>query len=165
LYAARQLSVRCPPPAQKLTGVNRPFVPPTPVSPPVLLGEVNRLRVLLDGLEPLLDLGLPPALKALRRDVELALDQPESLGTAENQLDFIEELAEAVWGEPAASLTSSLDGASPPGPGHSRRHPMAECWEQLERLSEHLCHDAETWHRRRTANAVAPLPSRLHSPV
>jgi hypothetical protein len=166
LNATRQLSVRCPPPAQKLTGVNRPFVPPTPVSPPVLLGEVHRLRVLLDGLEPLLDLGLPPGLKTLRRDVELALGQPESLETAENQLDFIEELAEAVWGEPAASLTSSLDGASPsPGPGHSGRQPVAESWEQLERLSERLCHDAETWHRRRTANAVAPLPSRLHSPV
>jgi hypothetical protein len=145
--------------------VKRSFIPLTPVSPPALLGEVLGLRSLLDGLAALLDLGLPPGLEALRRDVELALDRPESLETAENQLDFIEELAEAVWGAPAALQASSAEEASADGPAPLHRHGVAESWERLERLSELLCRDAETWHRRRTANAGAPLPSRLHSPV
>jgi hypothetical protein len=145
--------------------VNRPFVPPTPVSPAVLLGEVHHLRSLLDGLEPLLDLGLPPALKALRFDIELALERPESLATAENQLDFIEELAEAVWGEPAASLTGSLEEASRVDPGPLLPRRVAESWERLERLSEHLCQDAERWHRRRTAIAGRSELRPLHSPA
>jgi hypothetical protein len=165
LYAAPRLSVRCPSPARTLTRVNRPFVSPTPVSPPVLLGEVLRLLRLLDGLEPLLELGLPPGLEALRGDVELALHRPESLETAENQLDFIEQLAEAVWGEAAASLPNIPDGASAAGWGPSRHRPVTEFWEQLEQLSEHLCHDAERWHRRRTAGADPLLHKHLHSPV
>jgi hypothetical protein len=145
--------------------VNRPFVSPTPVPPPVLLGEVLRLRSLLDGLEPLLDLGLPPGLEALRGYIELALDRPESLETAENQLDFIEQLVEAVWEEPAASVTSNPERASAAGWEPSRRHPVAGSWEQLEQLSEHLCRDAESWHRRRTASARHLRQTHLHSPA
>ncbi len=123
------------------------------------------MRSLLDGLEPLLDLGLPPGLAALRGDIELALHRPESLETAENQLDFIEQLAEAVWGEGAASLANIPDGAPAAGGGPSPPHLMAESWGQLEQLAEHLCHDVERWHRRRTAGADPLLQKHLHSPV
>jgi hypothetical protein len=142
--------------------VNRSYASSTPVPPAVLLGEVLRLRGLLDELAALSELGLPPALLALRSDAELALEHPESLNDAENQLDFIEEFADAIWGEPFSVLLSH--------PGVGERHPQylreAEPpWEQLDMTSERLCQHVEAWHRRQTV-ASRSLPDRqLVSPT
>jgi hypothetical protein len=137
-----------------LTGVNRPPVPPTPLSPPFLLGEVRRIRNLLEELARFCDPGLPPGLEAFQRDVELALGRPESLDSAQNQLDFIEELASAVWEEPLLTGHGDLDSLDASGP-------QAHC-DQLDRLSEFLCREAESWHRRRTFGA-AGTPQFQHS--
>lgn len=116
--------------------------------PAVFLQQVRRLRELLDGLVPLLRLGLPPGFKELARNVNLALERPESLESPENQLDFVEEFAEALWGQPFPDL---CDEVGPPGcPAErtlSRRH-LEAFWEQLDRLSQHLCTNVESWHRR-----------------
>jgi hypothetical protein len=143
--------------------VNRSSPPPTPVPPTVLISDIQGLRRLLDELARLLDRGLPPGLEAFRSDVELALESPESLETAQNQLDFIEEFAEAVWGEPLFSLTGQ--GAQP----GSRRPPcccqVLESCEQLDRLSELLCRDAEAWHRRQVISAAQAGSGLRHSPA
>jgi hypothetical protein len=149
----------------KLTGVNRPSVSPTPVPPPVLLCEVRQLQSLLAELAGLFDLGLPPILEALRSDVELALKRPESLGAAENQLDFIEEVADAVWGEPLPSLVDGGEGAPPGGLEPHRGSQVLAYWEQLDRLSERLCRQADAWHRKRLVSAAQAPLGRQHSPV
>ncbi|MDQ6744127.1 MAG: hypothetical protein M3Z97_14645 [Candidatus Dormibacteraeota bacterium] len=135
------------------------------MSPPVLVSEIGRLGSLLDELTPLLGRGLPPRLQALRSNVELALARPESLETAQNQLDFIEEFADAVWGEPLLSLAGQGLAAPSGGPRPSCLCQLLESWEQLDRLSELLCQDAEAWHRRRMLGAAQPVWGGRHSPV
>src|SRR5215471_6913620 len=70
---------------------------PTPVPPGELLDRANELQGLLEELAELTGCGAAWGMRVLRRNVELALLSPHTLGTADNQLDFIEELAEALW--------------------------------------------------------------------
>src|SRR3982074_3315725 len=94
----------------------------TPIPPAALVKHVRRLGELLEDLDQLQP-GLPPGLETLKRNVLLALDRPESLESPENQLDFVEEFAEALWEDPFPDLlghpASSWPGAEKvldPGP-------------------------------------------------
>jgi hypothetical protein len=144
--------------------VNHPLAPLTPISPGVLLQEIRELLSLLDDLAPILKFGLPPTFEMLRGDLELALERPESLGTAQNQLDLIEELAEAVWGDSPAALMIRTPTASAADPGLQNQRRPADLLERLDQLSEHLCLRAEAWHRRRTTTALSGLSTVRHSP-
>ena len=124
-------------------------LPAPPIPPAAFLQQVRRLRELLDGLVPLLGRGLPPGFQELARNVNLALERPESLESSENQLDFVEEFAEALWGEPFPDL---LDEVGPYGSIAERalsRCRLAASWDQLDCLSQLLCTNVESWHRRR----------------
>lgn len=133
--------------------MNRFPTPPTPLPPSRLLDELRQVRGLLDELDALLDLGLPPALAALRLDVEVALEQPRCLESARNQLDFIEELSEATWGLAAAVVAGPPPRPRPAGRRHREAGRLAASWKRLDRLSEELCREAEAWHRRRSSRA------------
>jgi hypothetical protein len=135
------------------------------MSPSTLLHKIREARSLLEDLVPILDLGLPPALEELRGDLDLALERPESLRTAENQLDLIEELAEAVWIDSPAALIIRSRTASAAGLGLQELRRLADSLERLDRLSEHLCLDAEAWHMRRTTAARTDLATMRHSPA
>src|SRR5579859_602888 len=74
-----------------------PAFPPTPVPAAELVGCAAELQVLVDELTDLTGCGRAWGMRVLRRNVELALLSPHTLDNADNQLDFIEELAEAVW--------------------------------------------------------------------
>jgi hypothetical protein len=124
-----------------------------PIPPTTLLQQVQRLRELLDGLVPLLSLGLPPRFRELARNVNLALERPDSLESPDNQLDFVEEVVEALWAEPFPDL---LDEGGPSGSLAERtlsQSRLEASWEQLDGLSQHLCTDVESWHRRRALAA------------
>ena len=120
----------------------------TPIPPAALVKHVRRLGELLEDLDQLQP-GLPPGLETLKRNVLLALDHPESLESPENQLDFVEEFAEALWEDPFPDLlghaASSWQGAE------KVLDPvrLEASWDQLESISEHLCGDVERWHRKR----------------
>jgi hypothetical protein len=129
----------------------------TPIPPATLVQQVRRLGELLDDLIPLLQPGLPPGLATLNRNVRLALDRPESLESSENQLDFVEEFAEALWEDPLPDLLgdrlSSWHGA-----GRVLDPARLEAsWGQLESISEHLCGDVERWHRKRALASASDL--------
>lgn len=120
----------------------------TPIPPASLVKHVQRLGELLEDLAQLQP-GLPPSLETLKRNVLLALDRPESLESPENQLDFVEEFAEALWEDPFPDLLGH-PGISWQGAEETLDSARLEAsWEQLESISEHLCGVVERWHRRR----------------
>lgn len=83
--------------------------------------------------------------RALRRNLELAQRCPTTLERAENQLDFIEELREAVWdtadpglrhGRPAGGTEAEAQASA------ARRQAIVE---RLDRLVAELCRAVEDW--------------------
>jgi hypothetical protein len=143
--------------------VNHLLAPPTPLSPAALVEDIREVCGLLDRLVTILDLGLPPPLEELRGELEVALERPESLQSAQNQLDLVEELAEAVWGEPP--IASTARGLAAAGLPRTERRLLAESLARLDELSERLCRDTEAWHRRRVAAAGSTLTPARHSPA
>ena len=110
-----------------------------------LVAAAGRLRPMLTELAALNGCGQAWSLRVLRRNVEIALLSPETLETAENQLDFIEELAEAVWdgSDPGIRLaTASGGGAEELAAREARRQAIVA---QLDELADGLCREAERW--------------------
>jgi hypothetical protein len=122
--------------------------PTTPVAAADLHAEASTLRPLLAELAELAGSGPTWNLRVLRRNVEIALLSPETLRSAENQLDFIEELAEAVWDPSDPGLRAGATAA--PGAPEARRRAILG---HLDRLADRLCREAEEWQRRRAAAA------------
>lgn len=117
------------------------------------LQQVQRLRELLDGLVPLFRLGLPPGFQELARNVNLALERPDSVESPDNQLDFVEEFAEALWGEPFPDLFGEAGPSRSLAERALSRSRLEASWDQLDGLSQHLCTNVESWHRRRAVAA------------
>jgi hypothetical protein len=122
-----------------------------PLPPEELLQEVRQLRGLLDQLVGLSAPGEAWRLQPLRRNVDLALERPETLLTADNQLDFIEELTEALWQEPMDELgAGSRSGAT--WEENARREELRRSvWDRLDARAELLCERVERWHVARVA--------------
>ena len=137
----------------------------TPISPVSLLEQVRCLGQLLDSLGSLLQLGLPPGLETLKQNVLLAVERPEALETPENQLDFVEEFAVALWGEPFPDFLGAGEGSLGASPEARGRSPVEATWEELDRISQLLCRDVERWHRRRALAASRRPSAAMRSPV
>ena len=132
-----------------------PPPPATPVAPAELLAVAGRLRPLLDELVDLTGAGHAWGVRVLRHNVEIALRRPETLATADNQLDFVEELAGAVWDDADPGFRSAL----PPGPDleesqarEARRRTLVAF---LDRVTGQLCSEVEGWQRLASAAASA----------
>src|ERR1700737_2349729 len=128
-----------------------------PIPPAPLGKQVQRLGELLDELAPMLQPGLAPGFETLKRNVRLALERPESLESPENQLDFVEEFAEALWGDPFPDLLSDAGGSWAGLETVLDRARLEASWDQLESISEHLCGDVERWHRKRALASCTGL--------
>lgn len=142
--------LRTPPP---------PPLRPTPVPPAELVDCAGELRRLLDELADLTGSGGAWGVRVLRRNVELALLSPHTLDVADNQLDFIEELAEAVWDGVDGGFRHAV--APSPTPEETarreeRRHAVVG---RLDDLAHHLCGSAEAWRDLVVATAEAARPS------
>ncbi len=112
-----------------------------------LLAAAGRLRPLLDELAELTGAGQSWGLRVLRRNVEIALRSPETLATAENQLDFIEELAEAVWDDADPGFRRALPAGPGPEETRAREERRQGIVADLGRLADDLCGTAEGWQR------------------
>ena len=123
----------------------------TPFATEELLEEARQLQRWLDEIAALSASGLPWGLRQQLRNVELALRRPETLASLDNQLDFVEELAEAVWQPQLELATAAPD--EPAGQGESNREASARqrraeaLWERLDACAERLCERVERWHR------------------
>jgi len=139
----------------------------TPVPAAELLASAGELRSLVDELSELTGCGMAWGVRVLRRNVELALLSPDTLDAADNQLDFIEELAEAVWdGADAGFRHAARDGATPDETvqREARRRAMVE---RLDAMTHRLCAAGEAWRdaamvAAETAPAEAGYPQEDH---
>jgi len=83
----------------------------------------------------------------LRRNVELALLSPETLDSADNQLDFIEELAEAVWDSGDIGFRyAAAPCAGTPAETSRRDERRRAVVRRLDEIAQHICEEAEVWY-------------------
>src|SRR5215813_5937350 len=125
----------------------RPLPPPqpTPVPAAELVSRARDVRALLDELAELAGCENAWGLRVLRRNVELALASPETLDRPENQIDFIEELAEAVWDGADSGFRYAVTPAATPDATHVREERRQAIVDRFDQLADHLCEQAERW--------------------
>ena len=143
----------------------RPQAAGLPLPPDELLQEVRQLHALLDQLVGLSAPGEAWRLQPLRRNVDLALERPETLLTADNQLDFIEELTEALWQEPMDEPGASCRPGSTWEENLRREELRRSVWDRLDASAELLCERVERWHVARVAAGGWRTGERRTSPV
>ena len=117
----------------------------TPVPVAELVAHAADLCALLRELAEVTGCENAWGLRVLRRNVELALASPETLERPENQMDFIEELAEAVWdGADPGFRYPVAPAATPDGPrAHEERRQAIV--DRFDQLADHLCRQVEHW--------------------
>jgi hypothetical protein len=118
---------------------------PTPVPPAELLDRSRELRGLLEELAELTGCGGAWGMRVLRRNVELALLSPRTLDVADNQLDFIEELTEAVWDGGDVGFRHAVAPGPNPEETARREQRRRAVVGRLDDLAHHLCAAAEAW--------------------
>jgi hypothetical protein len=115
------------------------------VPPAELLDCARELRVLVQELADLTGCGGAWGMRVLRRNVELALLSPDTLAGADNQLDFIEELAEAVWDGGDGGFRQAVALGSTPEETARREQRRRAVVDRLDHLAHRLCAAAEAW--------------------
>jgi hypothetical protein len=128
---------------------------PTPVPPDELVACAGELRELVDELTDLTACAGAWSVRVLRRNIELALLSPETLVGADNQLDFIEELADAVWDGPDAGFREAVIPAATPEETVRREERRQAIVARLDDLTHELCAAAEAWRDLLVATAEA----------
>ncbi len=122
----------------------------------------------MDELDGLTGCGSTWSMRVLRRNIELALLNPDTLCSAENQLDFIEELAEAAWDGAVQggnwTAAEALTAQERIGREGRRRLILG----RLDELTHGLCGAAEAWWELTQAAPAAvpgagPNPQEDHS--
>jgi hypothetical protein len=117
----------------------------TPVPPAELLDCARELQGLVEELADLTGCGAAWGMRVLRRNVELALLSPNTLDGADNQLDFIEELAEAVWDGGDGGFRHPVAPSPTPEETARRERRRRAAIGRLDHLAHHLCVAAEAW--------------------
>jgi len=136
----------------------QPELARTPVPRAELLTCAGELRGLMEELSELTGCGSAWTVRVLRRNVELALLSPESLDSAENQLDFIEELAEAVWDPADVGFRYAVRPAATADGTQRRDQRRRAVVERLDEIANRLCAEAEGWQDRTAAAAEGRSP-------
>jgi hypothetical protein len=129
---------------------------PTPLPGADLVACAGELRGLMEELVELTGCGTAWGARVLRRNIELALLSPETLDSADNQLDFIEELAEAVWDGADAGFRYAARPAATPEESRRRDERRRAVVERLDEIAHRLCVEAEAWQDRVAAAAEGP---------
>jgi hypothetical protein len=118
-----------------------------------LVSYAGELRDLVEQLAELTGSDSAWTARVLRRNVELALLSPETLDSADNQLDFIEELAEAVWDGADVGFRFTVRPARISDERQRREERRRAVVERLDEITHRLCAEAEAWQDRATAAA------------
>ena len=123
----------------------------TPVPVSELIASAAEVRSLLKELAELTGCENAWGLRVLRRNVELALLSPETLEGPENQIDFIEELAEAVWDGADSGFRYAVRPAPTADSTHAREERRRAIVERFDHLTDRLCSQVEVWQARQAA--------------
>jgi len=122
-----------------------PAAKPTPVPAAELIAHAADLRALLRELAEVTGCENAWGLRVLKRNVELALASPETLERAENQIDFIEELAEAVWDGADPGFRYAVTPAATPDATRARELRRQAIVDRFDELADRLCKQVERW--------------------
>jgi len=133
-----------------------------------MVAEARELRGLLRELTELTGAGNAWCLRVLRRNLEIALLSPETLDGARNQLDFIEELAEAVWDGADPGFRYAVRPAATAEETGAREERRQAIVGRLDGIANRLCLAAERWQRLRaqalgSGGPAAGIPQPDHS--
>src|SRR5215472_12749784 len=131
--------------SQSRTGRQAPPPQPTPVPAAELVAHAVDLRALLRELAEVTGCENAWGLRVLKRNVELALASPETLERAENQIDFIEELAEAVWDGADSGFRYAVTPAATPDATRARELRRQAIVDRFDELADRLCKQVERW--------------------
>jgi hypothetical protein len=146
----------------------RPSAPaphsPTPLPPAELARCVRELDTLIGELADLTDSGSSWGMRVLRRNIELALLGPRTLESPQNQLDFIEELAEAVWDGADAGFRFAARRAGTAEETRRRDDRRRIVVERLDDITHRLCASAEAWRECGEPGESGPSPDLGESP-
>lgn len=121
-----------------------------PVAPRHMVRSVKELRGLLNELIEVSDAGDLWGVRVLRRHVEIALDGPTVMTSAQNQVDFVVQLLDAM----SEACESGFGGlrSGPTWEETGRRHERLEqLRDRLSRLADELGETVDLWQRRRQA--------------
>jgi hypothetical protein len=99
----------------------------------------------VDELVDLTGCGDAWGMRVLRRNVELARLSPETLASADNQLDFVEELVDAIWDPADAGFRYAVRPGRTPDETCRRNERRRAIVERLDLLTEVLCRAVESW--------------------
>jgi hypothetical protein len=132
-----------------------PPLSPTPVPAAEMLDTARELQGLLEELADLTGCGAAWGMRVLRRNVELALLSPLTLDAADNQLDFIEELAEAVWDGGDGGFRQAVAPSPTPDETARREERRRAVIGRLDDLALQLCAAAEAWRDQLVATVEA----------
>jgi len=145
----RFLSVSRPETWRVMRTPRKPTPPPPPLSTPVppadLVACARELQELVGELADLTGCGAAWGMRVLRRNIELALLSPRTLDTADNQLDFIEELAEALWDGADAGFRHAVTQDATPADTGRREERRRAVVDRLDEVAHDLCGAAEAW--------------------
>jgi len=117
----------------------------------------GELRALVDELDGLTGCGSAWSMRVLRRNIELALLNPDTLRSPENQPDFLEELAKAAWDGAVQGGSWTAREALTAHERIGREERRLLILGRLDELTHDLCGAAEAWWELTQATA-APVP-------
>ena len=123
--------------------------PATPVPPLDLVRQLKELRALLDEIFALTEARALWAVRTLSHHLDLALVAPTALISAQNQLDLVDEVLDAVW--EAAEVGFGGLRAAPSWEETGRRQQRLDALRgRLEGIADEMCEQLESWHRQRS---------------
>ncbi len=135
---------------------------PVPVPASELVACAAEVRSLLIELTELTGCENSWGLRMLRRNVELALVSPETLDAPENQMDFIEELAEAVWDGADSGFRHAVKPAATADGTLAREERRRVIVDRFDQLTGMLCSKVQRWRAREAAVPAAALADDEH---
>jgi hypothetical protein len=114
-----------------------------------LVRHVKELRALLDEVFGLTEARGLWAIRTLSHHVDLALVSPTALISPQNQLDFADEVLEAIWDAMEAGFGGLRPAQSWEETGR-RQQRLDSLRRGFEGIADQLCEQLEGWHRRRS---------------
>jgi hypothetical protein len=122
--------------------------PATPVPPLDLVRHIKELRALLDEIFGLTEARGLWAVRTLSQHVDLALLSPTALISPQNQVDFVDEVLDAVWEAAELGFGGLLPAPSWEEAGR-RQQRLEALRARLEGITDLLSERLEAWRRHR----------------
>ena len=123
--------------------------PATPIPPLDLVRQIKELRALLDEIFGLTEARGLWAVRTLSHHLDLALNSPASLISAQNQVDFVDAVLDAIWEAADVGFGGLRPAPNLAEAGH-RQQRLDSLSDRIEGITDQLCEQLESWHRRRS---------------